>query len=427
MRSVVQRLLDGIERAGNKAPHPAVIFVALIVILILLSHLLYVLGASATFAQVNPDTNVIDETTAAAKSLLTPDGIRFMYSDVVQNFMAFNAVGVIIVAMLGVGVADTSGLIAAMIRKLVHLAPARFLTYILVFVGIVSSIAADAGYLVLVPLAAAAFVSVGRHPLAGLGASFGGVACAFSVNILIKPLDGILTDITNDAIHLLKPSESIHVTANVWFSIASVMLLTIVVSVITDKVIEPRLGAYAGPTTSDGGDMSADEARGLKYAAWSLAGFAAVFALLALPARAPLRNPETGSLLTNSPFMNGLIVSIALLFLVNGAAYGAGARTMTSVAEAIKAMEKAIASLGGLILLLFIISQFIAWFAYTNIATIAAVKAGDALERAGWGALPLLVGFALLVSVITLVLAPIIPKWAICAPIFVRRSIRILP
>src|SRR5262249_36018802 len=149
-------------------------------------HLLYVMGVSATFAQVNPDTNAIEQTTAAAKSLLTADGIRFMYSEAVQNFMNFNAVGIIIVAMLGVGVADASGFIAATIRKLVHIAPPQLLTYILVFIGIVSTIAADAGYLVLIPLAAAAFVSVGRHPLAGLGASFGGVACVFSVNILIK-------------------------------------------------------------------------------------------------------------------------------------------------------------------------------------------------------------------------------------------------
>ena len=214
-RSFMQRMLDGVERVGNKAPHPAVIFVALIVLLILLSHLLYVLGASASFKQVNPDTHAIEETTAAAKSLLTADGIRFMYSEVVQNFMNFTAVGVLIVAMLGVGVADSSGLIAATIRKLVHVAPPQLLTYILVFIGIMSSIAADAGYLVLIPLGAAAFLSVGRHPLAGLGASFAGVATVFSVNILVKPLDGILTEITNDAIHLLKPNESIPVTANV--------------------------------------------------------------------------------------------------------------------------------------------------------------------------------------------------------------------
>ena len=421
----MQRMLDGVERVGNKVPHPAVIFIALIVILILLSQLMYMVGASATFSQVNPSTNAIEETTAAAKSLLTAEGIRFMYSSVIQNFMDFNAVGVIIVAMFGVGVADSSGLIAATIRKLVHVAPARFLTYILVFIGIMSSIAADAGYLVLIPLAAAAFVSVGRHPLAGLGASFAGVASVFSVNILIKPLDGILTEMTNDAIHLLKPNESIQVTANVWFSVASVVMLTVVVSLITDKFVEPRLGAYAGETPPASNGMSVEESRGLKYAMWGVLGVLGFFALVTLPSRAPLRNAETGSLVENSPFLNGLISFIALTFLVAGAAYGAGARTMTSVAAVIKAMEKAVAGLGGLILLLFIISQFLAYFTYTNIATIAAVRAGDTLERAGWGPLPLLVGFAVIVAVITIVLTPIIPKWAVCAPIFIPLLMRL--
>ncbi|MEX2264794.1 MAG: AbgT family transporter [Bryobacteraceae bacterium] len=168
----MQRLLDGVERVGNKVPHPVVIFVLLIGIVILLSHLFYLLGTSVTYETINPETHEVWEVTTAARSLLTAEGVRFMYSGVIANFMNFNAVGVIIVAMLGVGVAEAAGLIGAAIRKLVVVAPPKALTYILVFVGILSSVAADAGYLVLIPLAAAAFLSVGRHPLAGLGASF---------------------------------------------------------------------------------------------------------------------------------------------------------------------------------------------------------------------------------------------------------------
>ena len=425
-KSFMERMLDGVERVGNRVPHPAVIFVILIALLILLSQVLSWMGVNVTFALANPDTKVIEETTVAAKSLLSADGIRFMYSDVVQNFMNFNAVGVIIVAMLGVGVAESSGLVAAMIRKLVLVAPRPLLTYILVFIGIISSVAADAGYLVLIPLAAAAFVSIGRHPLAGLGASFAAVASVFSVNILIKPLDGILTEITNDAIHLLDPNKSIDLTANFWFAIASVVMLTVVVSVITDRFVEPRLGKYTGETPPQTGEsISAEESRGLRYALWGLLGVLAFFALLTLPSNAPLRNPETGSLIANSPFMNGLIVFIALAFLVVGAAYGVGASTLKSVADVIKAMEKAIAGLAGLLFLLFIISQFIAFFGYTNIATIAAVKVGGALEDAGLGALPLLLGFVLVVCVLDLILTGAIPKWAIFAPIFVPLLMRL--
>ena len=425
-KTFMQKMLDGVERVGNKVPHPAVIFVILIGIVIVLSHIMYLMGASVTYEAINPETHAVEETTTAARSLLTAEGIRFMYANVVANFMNFNAVGVIIVAMLGVGVAEASGLVAALIRKLVLVAPPKMLTYILVFVGILSSVAADAGYLVLIPLAGVAFLSVGRHPLAGLGASFAAVAAVFSVNILIKPLDGILTGITNDAIHLVNPNLSIDLTANFWFSLASVFLLTIVVSLVTDKFVEPRLGHYRGEVQASHDEtMSSEESRGLKYAGWATVAILVFFALLTLPSGAPLRNAETGGLIGDSPFMNGLIVFIALAFLAAGVGYGAGAGTIKGTADVIKAMEKAIAGLAGLLFLLFIISQFLALFTFTNIATLAAVKAGDALEAAGLGALPLLLGFVVVVAILDLIMTGAIPKWAIFAPIFVPLLVRL--
>jgi aminobenzoyl-glutamate transport protein len=425
--SFMQRVLEGVEKVGNKVPHPAVIFVLLIVLVVLLSHVFYMMGTSVTYEAINPETHAVEKTTTAVKSLLTSDGIRFMYSKVIENFMSFTAVGVIIVAMLGVGVAEASGLVAALIRMLVKVAPAKALTYILVFVGIVSSIAADAGYLVLIPLAAAAFQSVGRNPLVGLAASFAGVAAVFSVNLFPKPLDGILTGITNDAIHLMNPNVSFGITANLWFGIASVVLMTIVVSLITDKFIEPRMGPYKGGEgqVEEGAGVSTEESRGLKYSMWATLAGLVFFGLLTLPRGAALRNPETGSLMGDSPFMTGLIVFIALMFLVAGAAYGIGAGTMRSSVSVIKAMEKAVAGLGGLIFLLFIISQFNAFFGYTNMASVAAVKLGDMLETAGLGALPLLLGFVFVVAILDLIMTGAIPKWAIFAPIFIPLLMRL--
>jgi aminobenzoyl-glutamate transport protein len=424
----LERFLDAVERVGNKVPHPVVIFVLLIGLVILLSHVLYLTGASATYQTINPETDATEEVTTSVRSLLTGDGIRFMYEGMVQNFMAFTAVGVIIIAMLGVGVAETAGLIKALIRKLVTVAPPAALTYILVGIGILSSIAADAGYLVLIPLAAAAYMSVGRHPLAGLAASFAGVAAVFSVNIFIKPLDGILVGITNDAIHLLNPNRNVTLTANLWFSIASVLLLTIVVSLISDRLIEPRLGRYepeGGAEAQPGSEITAEEGRGLKYALWGVLAVLAVFMLLWLPPGAPLRNADTGDLIYDAPFMNGLIVFIALVFLVAGWAYGKGAGTMKSSVDVTKAMEKAVAGLGGLLFLLFVISQFNAFFTYTNMATIAAVRLGDWLETAGLGALPLLIGFVFVVGILDLIMTGAIPKWAIFAPIFVPLLMRL--
>src|SRR5262249_2635164 len=246
-----------------------------------------------------------------------------------------------------------------LIRKLVIVSPRWALCYILVLVGILSSIAADAGYLVLIPLAGAAFLSIGRHPVAGVAAGFASVAGAFTVNMLIKPPDAILVTFTNEAIHVVDPNVSIGLTSNLWFSFVSVPFLTILVTLITERIIEPRLGKYQAETLAAEGEtpapeggsqpgeqnakLSVDEARGLKFAGLALVAVLVVFGLLALPPGAPLRGPVTetdswGPLIGNSPFMNGLIALIMVLFLVTGAAYGIGARTMKGMADVIKAI-----------------------------------------------------------------------------------------
>jgi aminobenzoyl-glutamate transport protein len=412
--------LGWVERVGNRVPHPVMIFVYLIVFVILLSALLQWLGAEVRYQVYNADSGDIEERATAARSLLTVEGIRFMFTGIVPNLMGFNALGVIIVAMVGVGVAEESGLVKALIRKLVIVAPAWALTYILTFVGIVSSIAADAGYLVLIPLAAAAYLSVGRHPLAGLAVGFASVASAFLVNVLIVPTDAILTEITNDAIRLVNPNLSIDLAANVWFSIASVALLTVLIALLTDRYVEPKLGKYTGGYEVPGENtLSEDEYRGLRYALWGFLGVVAFVALLTLPPGAPLRHPETGAIIGASPFMNSLIVTIALIFLVAGACYGIGARTMKGSAEVIGAMQKSIGALGGLILLLLAIAQFIAFFNYTNMATLAAVSLGDWLKAMNLDALWLLVGFVGVTLIVDFIITGAVAKWALFAPIFV--------
>ena len=453
-KSFMQKVLDVVERVGNKVPHPAVIFLILIAIVIGLSHVLYVTGTTISYEAIVPKSDAvaanqtestlydygmsvdyeaidaksysIEQREVAAKSLLTTDGIRFIYSSLIPNFMGFTAVGLMIVAMVGAGVAEEAGLVNALIRKLVIVSPRGALTYILAFVGIVSSIGADAGYLVLIPLGGTAFLSLGRHPLAGLALGFAAVAGAFTVNMLIKPLDAVLVEFTNDAIHMVNPDLSIGLTANLWFSIASVIVLTLLIGFVTERMIEPRLGKYTGeaPQEETGG-MSADEARGLRYAALAMGAVLLAFAVLTLPAGAPLRNPDTGDLIGSSPFMNGLIALIMVSFLATGTAYGVGARTITSLTGVIKAIEKAVSGLGGLIFLLLIISQFVAYFNYTNMGTIMALKLSDALKTSNIGPLPLLIGFIVVVAIIDLLITGAIAKWAIFAPIFVPLLIRL--
>ncbi|WP_159715188.1 AbgT family transporter [Geminicoccus flavidas] len=422
----MQRMLDVVERVGNRVPHPVMIFVILIGIVIVLSQILYWIGTSVSYQVINPYTDEIEYRTTTARGLLSVDGVRFMFTGVVQNFMNFNAVGVIIVAMVGVGVAESTGLIGALIRKLVVVAPPAALTYLLVLVGILSSIAADAGYLVLIPLAAAAFVSVGRHPLAGLAAAFAAVAAAFLVNILITPTDGILTEITNDAIHLADPQVSIDLTANVWFSIASVIMLTVVITLVTERMIEPRLGPYRGDyRVEEGSGLSVDEYRGLRHALYGLIGVILFVAILTLPPGAPLREPDSGAVIGNTPFMTSLIVTIALVSLVCGIAYGLGARTMQTIDDVLAAMTRAIAGLSGLILLLLVIAQFLAFFNYSNMATLAAVSLAELLSRANLDALWLLIGFVIVVLLLDFLITGAIAKWAIFAPIFVPLLMRL--
>ncbi len=257
--------LAAVERVGNMVPHPAIIFFILIGIVIVLSVIFGLLGTTVTYDGYDPALGDIVEQTSSVRSLLAPDGIRFMLTSPVANFLGFTGVGVILVAMIGVGLAEESGLIATLVRKLVAIAPRSIFTFMIVMVGVLSSIAADAGYLVLVPLAAAAFHSMGRHPLAGLAAGFSGVAAVFLVNVFVTPTDALLVEVTNDAIRAVDPQAQISVVGNLFFMIASSILMGIICTVLTEKFVEPRLGPYTGgvPVEETHG-LSGSEQQGLK-------------------------------------------------------------------------------------------------------------------------------------------------------------------
>jgi aminobenzoyl-glutamate transport protein len=323
----------------------------------------------------------------------------------------------------------------------VKVAPSWAITFIIVFVGMLSSVASDAGYLILIPLAAAAFLSVGRHPLAGLAAAYAGVSAGFAVNILITPGDGILTEVTNEAVGLVDPNLSIGITANLWFNIASTIFVTFVIMFVSSRLIERRLGAYrpeqadppgegfadpggAGTATEPAVDTAA-EARGLRYAGLAVLAAVAVVLPLAVPSGGPLRNPETGSLVNDAPLMSSLIVIITLIFLAAGIGYGRGAKTITSSTDVINAITKSWASLAGLLFMLFLISQFIAYFNYSEMPTVASVGMADLLERADIGAIWLLIGFILVIALLDIIIPGLLPKWAIFAPVFIPLFVRL--
>lgn len=453
-RGAIQKVLDGIERVGNKVPHPAIIFLGLCGLVIVLSAILAAVGVSVTYDVVEPPPPTVEEyelggsdypevvvekdyleaeelevtqETTEIESMLSRDGISFFFSSFVSNFAGFSVVAVVFIAMIGVGVAEAAGLMGALIRKLVGVAGGGSLTFIIVLVGGLSSVATDAGYLILIPLAAAAFYSVGRNPIAGLAIAYAGVSAGFAVNVLLTPLDGLLTEVTNEAIALSDPNLSIDLTANLWFSIASTIFVALVMTFIAQRITEPALGSYTGtPDKTEGEDeIPEGEARGLRFAGlFTLAGLAVVTLLTVLP-DAPLRNPETGAIFNNSPLMESLIFIITMLFLVAGIGFGVGAKTFSSSVDVIAGIEKAFAGLAGLVFLLLLISQFIAYFNYSNMPTVIAVQMADFLEQADVGALPLLIGFILVIVLLDIIIPGSLPKWAIFAPIFIPLFMRL--
>lgn len=452
-RGLTQRLLDGIEAVGNKVPHPVLMFVYLIIIVIVLSHILYLAGVSVTeqiavpvpaaaegefyadttapgvIASEQPyDRNYeIQERTIAIESLLTTEGIRFLFTSFVRNFQGFGVVAVTFIAMMGAGVAEQAGMMSALIRRLVQVAPRRWITFIIVFVGVLSSVASDAGYLILIPLGAAAFLTLGRHPVAGVGAAFAGVSAVFAVNIIFTPIDSMITEITNEAIALAN-GEPLTLAANFFFAVASSLVLALVATVVTERIVEPRLGKYVPDADTavqaDDGSLSAEEQRGLRFALYGFLGFLVLILLLTLPAGAPLRRPD-GYVDGNSPLMDSLLFIITMFFLVAGVAYGRGAGTMKTANEVIAAITKTFASLGGLILMLLVISQFIAFFNYSNMPTVLAVAMAGALEQSNVGALPLLIGMIVVIMLLNILIPGVMPKWAIFAPVFIPIFIRL--
>ncbi len=467
----VNKMLGTIEKVGNKVPSPVMMFLYLIIGVIVLSFVLdlagvkvtediivpapelvepYGLAGGTTGSQLLPvsydeaqgyqltdyDPNAdysVQTVTVSIRSLISVEGIRFIFTSFVSNFAGFNVVAVIFVSMIGIGVAEHAGFMDALIRKLVAAAPGSALTFAIILVGGLSSVATDAGYLILIPLAAAAFLSVKRHPLLGLAAAYAGVSAAFAVNILIAPLDALLTEMTNEAIAIFDPAQSITITANLYFSIASTILMAIVMTVIAEKVTAKQLGEYdpsqAQPVDADGdADPAiaakppldpAAESKGMRWAIYALVGMLLVVVALTLPSGAPLRDPIDGAIIGNTPFMDSLIFIITLLFLVMGIGYGYGAGTFKSSDDVISGVTKAFAGLAGLIFMLLMISQFIAVFNWSNMPNVIAGKLANWLGTAGFSEIPLLIGFILIISLLDIIMPGSLPKWAIFAPIFV--------
>ena len=406
------RVLDGIERIGNRLPHPALLFAWMAIGVLVLSFLAALAGVSA----VHPVTGE----TITAVNLLSGDGLRRVLSGTVANFTGFAPLGTVLVAMLGIGVAERSGLIDALLRRLVLAAPDRALTFFVVLAGVLSSLAADSGYVVLIPLAALVFRAAGRHPLAGIAAAFAGVSAGFSANLLIGPLDAILAGLSTEAARIVDPAYEVTAAGNWWFIIVSTFLIAITAALVTDRITEPRLGPADEDAEVDAPERpeEAAESAGLRAAGITTIVLLGLVLWAVVPESGVLRNPDTGSVL-RSPFISGIVVIIALWAAAAGIAFGRAAGTFSSGAEVIEGMERTMGTMAGYLVLMFFAAQFVAWFGWTNLGVILAITGAEGLRALDPGTLPLLLCFIVVTALINLFIGSASAKWAIMAPVFV--------
>ena len=416
------RWLNGIEAVGNKLPHPVALFAGLALIIVVLSAILSATGLSATGELISGGE--LKEQTITVVSLLTKEGLAYMLTNCVSNFTTYAPLGMVLVAMLGVGVAEQSGLINTLLKRTVTVTPAKLITPVVVFLGVMSNIASDAGYVILIPLGAMIFRAYGRHPMAGLAAAFAGVSGGFSANLLIGTLDPLLAGISQAAASIIDPAYEVSVMGNYWFMFASTFLITILGTIITDKIVEPRLGKYTGEVHGEE-DLSLTtitdlERKGLRNAGIAALVYIIVIALACIPADSFMRNAN-GQIFGSpaSPFVNGIVTLITFLFMIPGAVYGKTVGTFTKDNGVCNAMSKAMATMGSFLALAFVSSQFIIYFNYTKLGTIIALAGASFFKSAEIGLIPLVIIFVLFSAFLNLFMGSASAKWNILAPVFV--------
>jgi aminobenzoyl-glutamate transport protein len=407
---LLARFLNVVEKGGNALPHPATLFGIFALFVVFLSGFLSLFDIQA----LHPRTGELIQPV----NLMSKDGLARILKEMVTNFTSFAPLGTVLVAMLGIGIAESSGFIATVLRLLVTSAPKRLLTFVIVFSAILSNTASEVGYVLLVPLGAIIFLAVGRHPLAGMAAAFAGVSGGYSANLLLGTIDPLLAGLSEEAAHIIDPTYLVNPAANFYFMFVSTFFIAVVGTWVTERVIIPRLGEYNGDEKPEElRKLNAAEKRGLKFAAVAGLVLTALILIGILPYNGFLRG-ENGDVL-RSPFLMGIVAIIFIVAAVLGIAYGMGARTYKNDTDVMKGMGKAMETLGIYIVLTFFAAQFVAYFKWTNIGLIFAIEAADFIKSLNLGSIPLMLAFIVLVGILNLFMGSASAKWAILAPAFI--------
>jgi aminobenzoyl-glutamate transport protein len=411
--SLFQRFLNLIERLGNLLPNPSTLFAALAVVVVLLSSALSAIGLQVTHPATGQPVPVVN--------LLTIEGLHRMLVNVVPNFIAFPPLGTVLACLIGIAVAERTGLINAALRMIVLAAPRRWLAPIVIFSGIMSHSGGDVGYVLMIPLGAAIFHTAGRHPVAGLAAAFAGVSGGFSANLLLGTIDPLLAGITQAAATVVRPGILVPATANYFFLVAATFLLTTVGTWVTERIVEPRLGPYTGDAKPEPlVPLSRDEKRGLWSALGAVLALTAIILAGLLMPNGFLLDPKNPTFL-GSYLIRGLIFFIFFYGLVAGIGYGIGARTIRNDNDVVRGMDASMATMASYIVMAFFAAQFLAFFNWSNLGTILAVKGAESIKAMNLQDSPvlLMVALVLLTACINLVIGSASAKWTLMAPIFV--------
>jgi aminobenzoyl-glutamate transport protein len=421
-RGAVTRFLDAVERIGNKLPDPAVLFLILMLVTWVLSALL----ANVSFAELDPRTG----DAISINNLLAGTSFTEFMATMVRTFVNFAPLGVVLVAMLGLGVAEHTGFINASLRAVLSVTPKALLTPVLVGVGVLSHVAVDAGYVLVIPLGAVIFYAAGRHPLAGIAAAFAGVSGGFSATFFVpSSLDPLLAGLTQEAAHILDPTVMVNPLNNYFFTTASTFLIIAVGWFLTDRVIEPRLrdtvvdGDTAQMPTMDA--LGPRERRGLWLAVLAMVAGFVVLVLTALPAGSAWRAPAdaaTGAgelLVSAAPLMQSIVALIFVFFLLPGVIYGYVAGTVKNHRDIVAGMTKAMSGMGYYIVMAFFAAQFIYAFGQSNLGALMAIKGANWLQAMGFPMALTIIGIVLLSGFVNLMVGSASAKWALIGAIMV--------
>ncbi|MDQ0256393.1 aminobenzoyl-glutamate transport protein [Evansella vedderi] len=409
-RTFFDRLLDSIEYGGNKLPDPIVLFFILCGLTLVASFVTSLFHVSAT----HPVTGE----TVVANNLLNGEGLIDILTNMVTNFSTFPALGLVLIVMIGVGLAEQSGFFNAIMKRAVISTPKRLLIPSIILIAIIGNVAGDAGPVVLPPLAATILMAFGYHPLVGLVAAYASTLGAFAANFFLGMSDTLVAGFTGPAGQTVDPSYVANPAMNYYFIAVSAIILLFVAVWVTHKFTIPRFGTYTGEI-HEMEKVTQEEKRGLRWAGISTAIFVIAILCLILPENGILRNPETGSIIENSPFISGIVPLLTIFFFIPGLFYGIGAKSIKNSRDFGEMLGKSMATMGPYIVLVFAASQLLAFFASSNLGPIIAIKGADFLNSTGLTGVPLIVMFIIFVAFINLIIGSASAKWAILAPIFV--------